>query len=223
MSINNLLTLTEVTLKNNSISKLTNWDKLPKLTKLSLTNNSQLKNVSSLVAVPSLQELSLESCNAISDFSSLSNLNSLTRLFLFYTGITNSQIMQIGKLSNVYLISLDGNKLSNISFLEQFPYLFQLAMNQNSIPDISTMPDGIIFYCQNQAVKLPKTTVNEPTQLALKDSTGNLPLLSNLIGEGKIINDENQQLLVWSTSGDNSFDFSSESGLFTGRIQQEVS
>jgi len=223
VSFNNLPTLSEVTLKNNSISKLTNWDKLPKLTKLSLTNNSQLKDVSSLVAAPSLQELSLESCNAISDFSSLSNLNSLTRLFLSYTGITNSEIMQIGKLSNIYLLSLNGNKLSNISFLEQFPHLSQLALNQNSISDISTMPDGIIFYCQNQVVKLPKTTVNEPTQLTLKDSTGNLPLLSNWIGEGKIINDDNQQLLVWSTSGDNSFDFSSESGLFTGRIQQEVS
>lgn len=138
--------------------------------------------MSSLVAAPSLQELSLESCSAIYDFSSLSNLNPLTRLFISYTGITNSEIMQIGKLSNVYLLALNSNKLSNISFLEQFPHLSQLALNQNSVPDISTMPDGIIFHCQNQAIKLSKTTVNEH---ALKDSTGNLPLLSNWIGKGK--------------------------------------
>lgn len=87
--------------------------------------------------------------------------------------------MQIEKLSNVYLLSLNGNKLSNISFLEKFPHLSQLTLNQNSISDISIMPAGIIFYCQNQATKLPKTTVNKPTQLALKASTGNLSLLSN--------------------------------------------
>lgn len=223
VSFNNLPELSVANLRKNSISKLNNWNNLPKLTTLFLTGNSELKDVSPIVAAPSLQILSLESCDSIDDFSSLSNLGYLTNLFLSYTGINDSQIVQIGKLSNLKSLGLNGNNLSNISFLKQFSNISQLALNQNSISDISTMPDGIEYYCQKQVIKLSKATVNEPTEVTLKDSAGNLPLLSNWIGEGEIKNDNNQQILVWATPGNNSVDFSSNDGLFTGVIQQEVS
>lgn len=223
VSINNERFLGKISLRNNNLLTIDKLTEVPDLRELNLTGNTHLNNIDFLSKLSSLQGLSLQSCKEIKDFSSISNLKILKTLLISDTDITDSKIKEIGYLEDLNLLAAFKNKITSLSFIEQFPNIKQLNLNENFLSDISKMPKNIEYYCQNQSINLVNGQVNIGTQIALHDSENNTPLLSNWIGKGelKIIGDK--QFIIWSTIGNNSFEFSTTNKKFSGTVYQKIS
>lgn len=111
---------------NNSID-LSIFDELDNIIYLELKNN----NISDLSEfnVKSLESLDLSDNPNIKNLSSLKNINNLADLFLDNCNITD--ITDISKISSLITLSLKGNKLTDISELNNLSNLFSLSLSSN--------------------------------------------------------------------------------------------
>jgi Leucine-rich repeat (LRR) protein len=135
VGIQNLTSLTQLRLFENSITNISALRGLTSLTDLSLGGNS-ITDISALRGLTSLTELSLGG-NSITDISALSGLTSLTVLTLAGNSITDINVLS--GLTSLTDLSLGGNSITDISALSGLTSLTILDLGYNSITDISAL------------------------------------------------------------------------------------
>ena len=135
--LKNLTTLTELDLAYNSISDISPLKDLTALTELSLLFNS-VSNLSPLKNLTKLKTLHLWN-NSVSDISPLKNLTALTSLTLTSNSVSN--ISALGNLTALTWLNLYSNSVSDISPLKNLTALTALTLTSNSISDISALVD----------------------------------------------------------------------------------
>lgn len=214
--------LVQIFLDDNNLTNLT-LHNLPQLKLVHLYNNN-IQDIYSWENLPLLSDVDLGDNNNFNNLEKINKFTSLTNLGLGGLNLTDNQIVDLHLPKLIYL-QASANKLTSISFVKNFPSLQTLEINKNSIANISDLPKSITSYtAKEQAIELPNTKVNTTTTFNLKDRNGNLPILTNWIGEHYINIGENNELnLEWLTRGDNSFHFSTSDNNFSGIIKQKVS
>ena len=135
ITVADMLTLTELSPANDSISDLTGLEAATNLTQLTLWSDS-ISDISALARLTNLTELVLVG-NNISDISALAELTNLTRLVLFYNSI--SDISALAGLTNLTGLMLQNNSITDISALAGLTNLTGLVLQNNSITDISAL------------------------------------------------------------------------------------
>ncbi len=134
---NGLTALTDLDLRNNSLSDISALQNLTNLTYLTLRDNS-LSDISALHNLTSLTDLNLGNNTSLSDISPLENLTNLTSLYLQDTSI--SDISPLQNLTNLTTLYLDDTSISDISVLEHLTNLRALNLGNNtSLSDISVL------------------------------------------------------------------------------------
>ena len=133
--LKNLTTLTELDLAYNSISDISPLKNLTALTELSLLFNS-VSDISPLKDLTKLKTLHLWN-NSVSDISALADLTALTSLTLTSNSVSN--ISALGNLTALTWLNLYSNSVSDISPLKNLTALTALTLTNNSISDISDL------------------------------------------------------------------------------------
>ncbi len=102
-----------------------------------------------------------------------------TELKLEQSGITNDDIVQIGKLVNLTYLDLWDNRISDITPLSNLTNLARLALNYNQISDISPLANltnlTYLELCENQ--------ISDIKPLANLTNLTNLNLINNQISD----------------------------------------
>ena len=157
VGIQNLTSLTRLTLDFNSITDISALSGLTRLTSLTLNDNS-ITDIGALSGLTSLTRLHL-SRNSITDFDPLSGLTNLTSLHLHenstsdisaVSGLTNlthlyvdknsiSDISAVSGLTSLQVLSIDNNSITDISALRELRSLMWLSLNDTPITDISVL------------------------------------------------------------------------------------
>ena len=135
VGIQNLTSLTVLSLFNNSIADISALSGLTSLTDLRIGSNS-ITDVSPLSGLTSLTVLSLFN-NSIADISSLSELTNLTFLALFDNSIAD--INPLSGLTSLAVLSLFNNSIADVNALSGLTSLTVLALLNNSVTDISSL------------------------------------------------------------------------------------
>ena len=134
---NGLTALTDLDLRNNSLSDISALENLTSLTYLTLRDNS-LSDISALENLTSLTGLNLGNNTSLSDISALEHLTNLTLLYLYNTSLSDISVLE--HLTNLRTLYLDDTSLSNISVLEHLTNLRTLNLGNNtSLSDISVL------------------------------------------------------------------------------------
>ena len=135
VGIQNLTSLTNLFLSNNSISDIGPLSGLTTLTLLDLAHNS-ITDISAVSGLTSLGVLDLDD-NSITDISAVSGLTSLGQLVLAHNSITD--IGALSGLTSLGGLGLDNNSITDISALSGLTSLWALGLSNNSITDISAL------------------------------------------------------------------------------------
>lgn len=196
----------------NDLNFLRNFNKLSKL----VAFDSGLVDITPLESCTLLTDIRVPQ-NNIQDISVLKDLKSVS--------IAHFEENEIEKLpeyfskSLVYL-NLNKNNLLNIKSLSTATNLQIAELNENRIEDISvisSLSNLRQWEVLNQKIVLPVVPLNIPIKLDIKDENNQTPnLLFNTPG---IYSGDN---VYWNSPGNNSLSFSSESGNFTGTVEQFV-
>lgn len=127
--------LTELTLTNHRFSNLSGLPSMPELTKLKITENPFITDVSYLYA-PKLQSLTVTNCATMTNISGVSgktNLNTVT-----VTG--NPKLTSVSALSsctNLVTATLNNNGITSLYGLNNLTYMTTLDLSNNAITSIS--------------------------------------------------------------------------------------
>jgi|GEM_PF-1851734 len=135
--LSGLTNLWFLNLWKNQISDLSPLSRLTNLTVLNLLSN-QIRNVSAMSALVNLNELGLDD-NPITDLSPLSALTHLTCLQLSWTNMTSGQISALSGLTNLSVLTLNSNQISDLSALSGLTNLKYLDLYENQISDLSPL------------------------------------------------------------------------------------
>ena len=121
-----------------AIGSLVGIQNLTSLTQLSLYDNS-ITDISALSGLTSLTELHLDD-NSITDVSALSGLTSLTILYLHDNSIVD--ISALSGLTSLRVLNLRDNSITDISALSGLTSLTDLRLDNNPITDIQPLLDN---------------------------------------------------------------------------------
>ena len=160
--LENLNSLTLLSLDNNELSDISSISKLPDLNILYLSNN-KLSDINSLAKFKNIEILILSN-NMLSDISPLLELTSLNTIFLDNNEV--SDLSPLRRLPRLSRLNLDNNKLSDISTLPDISSLTELSLSNNELSDISTLP------------RLPSLTILDISSNPLNDLSPLLKLTS---------------------------------------------
>lgn len=132
-----LVNLAELNLSNNEIKNIKPLAVLSKIKQLSVSNN----RISEISAVGAMRELvSLEAFqNPINDIAALVGLPKLQAISLGGIELNDSSIKALSGMSNLQRVSLNNNKLTDISFLKNLVNVESLNLSKNSISDINAL------------------------------------------------------------------------------------
>ena len=133
--LTSLTALTYLDLSENRITDISPISNLPSLTELNLSRN-RCDDISSVSSLPSLTKLDL-SFNKIEDLSPLGRLTALTELNLYQTYIED--ISPLSNLTALTILYLNSNQISDISPLSNLTSLTYLEIFDNQISDISPL------------------------------------------------------------------------------------
>ena len=129
--------LTELRLRFNKISDISQLSSLSRLRVLDLGYNQRIRNLRPLASLTRLEFLSLAD-NKITNLSPLQNLTKLENLQLGYNPITD--VSALANLRQLESLSLnDTGLLSDISPLANLPLLQTLHLDSNAILDVSPL------------------------------------------------------------------------------------
>ncbi|QSE76716.1 hypothetical protein JW886_09775 [Lactococcus taiwanensis] len=223
--LQNLPKLSMLYIEGSQLTNLNDWANLPLLQNVDLAFSQDLQDISELTQFnATITQLSLNGCTNIKDFRSIENLSALEMLLLDNMNLTDDQISEVGSLPYLTGLGVNGNQLSNINFVKQFPKMTDLDIRKNRILDLSNMPTTITKYlATDQLVDLAETNIGMETFIPLKDTQGNIPEIKNIVGEGEYTSKDDTGLtFIWNSVGENSFDFASADGNFTGTVKQTV-
>lgn len=230
LRLSNLGSLITFDGRSNSINQVDGFSNLPSLTQLYLYDN-EITNLSGIEALSTLTLLQLQANQNIVDFTPINSLQNLVSLYMNDTGIENYDIESIGELPLLQELGVAKGNLKNIDFIEQFPSLTGISLDENHLTDISKLPEGIFYSAINQTVNLPDSVLGSSTDFSLKDINGGFDVaMIEWQTEGDLTLLESGLVsLTWNSIGENSFDFtgvySEQLGkvAFSGKIIQQVS
>lgn len=168
--------LTYLNLGTNMIGNLSALSHMPNLTHLLLDSNAlTTDSLIDLSCLANLKELVL-SHNSIESIGPLSDCTGLYILDLSsnklddtpdpVTGIAPTPLAGLEQLSELRVLSLSSNKLSDVSVLAQLPHMMDLSISRNQITDITCL-SPLSELCEldfsgNLVVELPRFAENTP-------------------------------------------------------------
>ena len=153
-----LNSIKELDLSEKGLTNISDIDSFKELTKLNLSGNVTISDISALGNLTNLEQLDLGG-NNISDISVLGNLTNLEQLdlgrnYIDYIGalggLTNLQTLDLsvnfisdigalGNLTNLQTLDLSDNEISDIGALGNLTNLQTLYLSYNEISDISAL------------------------------------------------------------------------------------
>lgn len=245
--LENLLALSVLSLDDNHLKNFTSDELVNTLNIHSLyLSNNDLISIEAISQLASLSHLSMINNRDISSYSPLSNRTLLSKLYLTNNNLTDSQANQMKNLIALDHIALGGSQLTTVDFVNEMPNLYSLMLNDNALQTIDALRstpnldllaiqnnhltdlgplsstkvniyDPGKFIATNQQVLLPTTQLALPTPLTLQWEIGILPLI-----EWETAGSLEENYLRWDQPGVNTLTWSSDNGLFSGTVVQEV-
>jgi hypothetical protein len=174
-------------LNNNQISNLTPFQNLTSLRGLFLSGTSNAyTDISPLAALTQLEMLDIGG-HDLGNIDLLADFNNLTRLWTWGNALENEDMTVLeGKALDT--LNLDGNTVSDLAFLSNFPDLVEFNGAANGISDISPLKD---------LTKLEQLEIEE------NDIADITPLVENTgLGENDFINLDENRLDITDGSDD---------------------
>ena len=158
--LSNLVNLRKLWAEKNQISDLGPLSNLKNLTLLRLPIN-HISNVRPIAGLTKLRELALWN-NQISDISSLSNLTELIAIELGENQI--SDISSLSRMTKLTMLSMMKNNINNIRALSGMNELQVIYLYENQINDINSLSNlrnlKLVYLHQNQISNIRPLTLN---------------------------------------------------------------
>ena len=134
-----MATLTRLEASSESISDLTGLEAAVNLTRLDLRDND-ISNVTPLSGLTRLEFLDLSE-NSISNVVPLTGLTHLDTLGLGYNSFpsTSALVSALANLTNLRVLGIAGNRISNVSALSDLTRLEFLDLSDNGISNVSAL------------------------------------------------------------------------------------
>ena len=133
--IENMTSLTELLLDDNSISDLAPLGNLTGLTKLHLARN-QIVNIDSLARLTNLLDLDLQG-NQVSALQPLASLTSLNQLVMSQNQVAD--LAPLSSLSSLTILTLDINQIVDLAPLASLTQLLQLNLIDNQVREVESL------------------------------------------------------------------------------------
>ena len=133
--IENMTSLTELLLDDNSISDLAPLGNLTGLTKLHLARN-QIVSIDSLARLTNLVDLDLQG-NQVSALQPLASLTALNQLVMSQNQLTD--LAPLSSLSSLTILTLDINQIVDLAPLASLTQLLQLNLIDNQVREVESL------------------------------------------------------------------------------------
>lgn len=162
-----------------SFSDLTPLAMLPNLEILTITNNSNLSDLTPLIGKILIRNLNFGS-SGITNLSPISGLTNITILSVANSPLTN--LSPIASLVNLQTLAINSTNVSDISVLADLPKLEQVTAFSTSISDLTPLLQNTFFTTDTTF----QSTLNvQDTNL----TTGNCGQIGTLICGGVVVTD----------------------------------
>ncbi|MCJ8274024.1 MAG: leucine-rich repeat domain-containing protein, partial [Psychrosphaera sp.] len=129
--------VTQLACASKNISDLTGLNEMFALTTLDLRKNS-ISDITILSDLTALTQVKLAK-NAISDLSPLASLSALTFVSLSANQFDNAMLQALSDLSNLSVLYLRDNGISDLTALANLTHLTRLYLNNNQVESVSAL------------------------------------------------------------------------------------
>ena len=139
LSVSGFTNLEELSIKNTSISTISNLSRLVNLKKILFMDNPELNNLSGIKGLINISEIGLRNCKKIKDLNFISGFNKLSGLQINNCAlVTTNGLSKVPKLKNINLN--DNTSLENIDSLGKVNSLDTITISGcNSIKNIKAL------------------------------------------------------------------------------------
>jgi len=139
--------------------------------------SGEIKTLDDLLVMPNLTELAIYNEPSITDISPIFQLKQLTSLTLSGCALDDSSIKKFGTLIWLSELNLDGNMISDLSFLKNMSILKSLSLANNMIKDVSVFES----LTNLKKLNLSNNLISEIEALSSLTSLRSLDLSYNLL------------------------------------------